>query len=134
MWCWKHKGFMIAFTCILMRNISILDKLCRIYFSCSKRSVLTFQLIFQTCFISCFRIKVTNSTFISASYNRTQQISSYTRNITVISQSISKPTSIFICLQMAAYIFWHIFRISQYPQLRQVPLGSPCGICIINII
>ena len=93
-------------TSLRMRPDRIVVGECRgIYFSCSKRSVLTFQLIFQTCFISCFRIKVTNSTFISASYNRTQQISSYTRNITVISQSISKPTSIFICLQMAAYIF-----------------------------
>ena len=81
-----------------MRNVAILYKLIRIYFSRAERTVLSIQLIFQASLECKLRIEVPDTTLISPGNHRANQICPHTRYIFAIGDSISQPTGILIYL------------------------------------
>ena len=133
MGCREHKRFVRTASLFQMRHISVLHELVYIHLARTQRTILTIQLIFQARFVGQLRIKIANTALISSGYNHRQKIGAHTRYETTIGYAIGQPSRIFIHLKMTADILRQIFRISQSPYQREVPLSAPYRIGIIQI-
>ena len=130
----EHKRFVRSVAFILVGDITVFEKHVRIDLTGTERAVRTIEFILEGCFISQVYIKVTDAALISACQNRTQQVCADTRYVTAVGNTVRQPSGIFINQQMAADVIGSIFRISQYPYLRKIPLGTPGGIGVIQIM
>ena len=130
----EHKSLVGTITIFQMGDISVFKELIRIDLSSSQRTVRTVEFIFNRSLISQVDIEITDTALISPGQNRSQQVGPYPRYITAIGQAIRQPSGIFVDLQMTADIIGCIFRISQNPNLRKIPLRSPGCIGIIKVM
>ena len=132
--CRERIGVGVLLSAVAVGHISVFQEVGRGGLACSQRSVLAVELVFQTRLVCQFRVKITYAALIGSGDYGAQKVCANARDVAVVGQTVGEPSRVLIGLEMRADILRHVFRISQNPQLRQIPLRSPRRVGVIYVV
>ena len=119
---------------VLVRSIPEFHEVGGVVFTCSGRAMIAVHLVLQTSLVGEVEVEVADAALISRVDHERQLVRTDSGHVFRVGQTIGKPAAVLVFLKRRGDEFRQMIRVSEGPELCQVPLSAPHRIGIEHVI